>query len=244
MKLRLNKYLALCGLGSRRKVESLITEGRVAVNGDRVDTLAFLVDTETDAVTLDGAPLSPAEKQVYLILYKPKGYITTVHDDRGRPIVMDIVPEKYKRQGVFPVGRLDKDTEGILLLTNDGVLARDILSPKSHFRKEYRVELDRPVSDRDVSRIKRGMYIHQLKLKTRPAEVTVSDRSRKHLTVALIEGKNRQIRYTFQNLGYRIKNLRRESLGPLTLEGLNRGSHRTLRKIEIQKLKDELYPRG
>ncbi len=241
-RLRLNKYLALCGLGSRRKVEDLITGGRVAVNGSAIDSLAVRVDPDKDLVTLDGKPITPAETSVYLILNKPKGYITSLDDDRDRPVVMDIIPEKYKRQGVFPVGRLDRETEGLLLFTNDGKLAQQVMSPRSHFKKVYKVELDRPIEDIDIYKIEKGVYIHQLKLKTRPAEVTVSDRSRNYLTITITEGKNRQLRYTFQNLGYKVKRLRRESLGPLTLRGLNRGSHRILKKNEIQQLKDELKP--
>jgi pseudouridine synthase len=220
MKTRINKYLAKCGMGSRRKVEELVNEGLISVNGQVVTDLSLIVDEDSDTVTYRNRLLSPISSQYYIILNKPKGYITTMSDEKGRPTVMDIIPEKYRRAGVCPVGRLDKDTEGLLLLTNDGELANLLNRPVSHIEKEYLVELDRPLEDRDRKKIEAGVFIHQLKLKTRRAKLTAHPLAATHITMIISEGKKRQIRYVFKNFGYNVKRLRRNAYGPLTLKEL------------------------
>ncbi|HPC41067.1 MAG TPA: pseudouridine synthase [Spirochaetota bacterium] len=236
MKTRLNKFLSQSGLGSRRAVEEMITSGRIAINGNKVTSLGTLVD-DADRVTLDGLPVRPFEQRYYLILHKPRGYITTVSDDRDRPTVMDLVPEKYRRSGVFPVGRLDRDTSGLLLLTNDGDLAYRLTNPRFHIAKEYIAEIDRPLDETDIMKIRKGMYLPQLELKTRPAQAECVDESRLTVRVVLTEGKNRQIRYTFQNLGYRIRSLERISYGTLSLKRLKKGALRHLTDAEVRMLK-------
>lgn len=236
METRLNKYLARCGLGSRRKVESIITAGRIAINGKKVTGLGTTVGPE-DRVTIDGTPIDRIKHDYYLVLNKPKGYLTTVSDDRNRPTVMSLVPEKFQRFGVYPVGRLDKDTEGLLLLTNDGDLAYRLTKPRFNIAKSYVVEIDRPLEDEDKKKICSGIYIHQLQIKTRKAEIDFLNDSGRLVKIVITEGKNRQIRYTFMNLGYKIKRLERTGYGMLTTKNLRKGTYRLLRKNEVGSLK-------
>ncbi|MCP4135610.1 MAG: rRNA pseudouridine synthase [bacterium] len=239
MKIRLNKFLAQTGLGSRRKVEEYITGGRISINNRSTRDLATTVDPENDLIELDGKKIKASGQFYYLLLHKPKGYVTTLKDEKGRPIVMNFIPEKFKRVGVFPVGRLDKDTEGLLLLTNDGDLAHKLTHPKFKVEKEYLVEIDKPLEEQEKSKIERGIFIHQLKIRTRPAKVDfVNSISKKLVKITISEGKKRQIRYTFLNLGYKVQKLKRIAYGPLTLKGINKGSFRQLKQKEINALKD------
>lgn len=233
---RLNKYLAQSGLGSRRAVEELISSGRISINGKKVMRMATMVEPG-DKVSLDGSPIHHSERHYYLILNKPRGYITTINDERSRLTVMDLIPEKYRRNGVFPVGRLDRDTSGLLIFTNDGELAYRLTKPQFHVVKEYRVELDKPLDEPDMERIRKGVYIHQLECKTRPAEIEYTDETGLHIRMALTEGKNRQIRYTFLNLGYKVRGLERTSYGTLTLHRLTKGGHRVMSESEVRALK-------
>ena len=236
MKVRLNKYLNLCGLGSRRKVEELITGGRITVNNRLTTDMATSIDTEADIVKLDNTIIKTHNKVHYLMLNKPKGYITTMKDEKGRPIVTNLIPEKYIKAGVVPVGRLDKDTEGLLLLTNDGDLSYKLTRPDFKVNKEYIVELDKPLEEIDKKRIEKGFFIHQIKIKTRPAIVTLSDKTGRFVKIIISEGKKRQIRYTFKNLGYKVMKLKRTGYGPLTLSRLNKGEHRELKASELKLL--------
>lgn len=236
--MRLNKFLAICGIASRRKSEEYITGGRIKVNGTKVTKLGNIVNPEIDVVELDNKRLNPVKKFHYIMLHKPKGYITTTSDEKNRPMIMNIVPDKYKRDGVFPVGRLDKDSEGLLLLTNDGDLANKLTNPKFKFQKEYFVEIDKPLSDHDKIKIERGIFIHQIKVKTRPVKITTLNKDQTYIKILLTEGKKRQIRYSMQKFGYKVKKLVRTAYGPLQLKGVNRGSHRTLKEKEVRQLKD------
>lgn len=233
---RLNKYLALCGLGSRRKVEGLIAAGRVSVNGAVTARLGTVIGPG-DRVEFDGKPLELLEDRIYLMLNKPRAYITTLNDEKDRPTVMNLVPEKFKRAGVYPVGRLDRETEGLLLLTNDGDLAYRLTKPSFHIPKEYRVEIDRPLTPDDRDKIAHGIYLHQLDLKTRPCRVEVIDESSRFVRMVIVEGKNRQIRYSFMNCGYTVKKLERVAYGNLSLKRLRRGSVRILTSSEVRELK-------
>jgi len=237
MKTRLNKHLALCGLGSRRKVEDLIKAGRITVNGSKITEFAFFIDPEQDQVKFDGKLLKAIDKFHYIILNKPRGYITSLADEKGRATVMELIPEKYKRTGVFPVGRLDKDTEGLLLFTNDGDLGHQLNHPRYKVIKEYIVEIDRPLDSKDKSKMERGIFIHQIKTKTNPAKIEIINSSKKIVKFSISEGKKRQIRYTFLKFGYKVLKLKRIAYGPLTLQGVNRGSLRVLKAKEVKELK-------
>lgn len=235
MKTRINKYLALCGLGSRRKVEEIILQRRITVNGVETFDLACQIDTDRDEVCLDGKRVIPYDRFYYLILNKPKGYITTLQDEQGRPIVMDLIMEKYIRAGVFPVGRLDKDSEGLLILTNDGELANVLTHPNFSVPKEYFVELNKPLDQKIKERIERGVMLYSRK--TKPAEIQYLDQSGKQIRMTISEGKKRQIRVIFQNFHYRVKKLKRTAYGPLKLTGIPSGTFRLMRPREISALK-------
>ncbi len=240
MKTRINKFLALSGIGSRRKVEVFITERRIKINGKIMTDLAYIVDEENDVVEYRGQILKADKSYIYLLLNKPNGYITTTDDEFGRPTVMDLIQEKYKRKGVFPIGRLDKDTEGLLLFTNDGKFSERLQSPKYKIPKEYIVELDKELGISEKKKAERGIFIHQLKLRTRPAEIEYLQNSKKFVKIKITEGKKRQIRYTFQNLGYEVRNLKRVSIGPIVLSNINRGDNRLLKDKEITALKKSM----
>jgi 23S rRNA pseudouridine2605 synthase len=235
MGMRLNKYLASCGLGSRRKVEAYITEGRVAVNGNIARRTGTVIGTG-DVIMLDGIPVAPTRHR-YLVLNKPRGYITTLHDEKNRATVMDLIPSKYRQWGIYPVGRLDRDTEGLLLLTNDGDLAYRLTRPAYDVPKKYVAEIDRPLAEPDREKIIKGIYIPQLQLKTKPAKIRSIDGADTIVQIVLHEGKNRQIRYVFANLGYTIRRLDRTGYGPLTLARIKRGSCRVLDEKEIRSIK-------
>lgn len=240
MKVRINKYLTLCGLGSRRKVEELILAGEIRLNGTVVRDLSTVIDTETDTVKYMGEKLSTIKTAYYLMLNKPKGYITTLSDEKGRATVMSLLPEKYRRSGVVPIGRLDKDTEGLLLFTNDGDLAHKLTGPSFKVKKEYLVQIDRPLEEHDRTVIEKGFFVHQIKTKTKPAVITVTEKSRMFVKVLIIEGKKRQIRYSFKNLGYNVLKLKRTGYGPLSLGRLPKGDHRLLKTAEVKLLKKSI----
>lgn len=237
MRIRLNKFLSLCGLGSRRSVENLILSGQIKINNRKVESLAVYINTENDSVFYKNNKLKPVANFQYLILNKPKGYITTRDDELDRPTVMDLIPERYRNAGLFPVGRLDKDTEGILVFTNDGDLSQKLSRPRYKVTKEYIVHLDRPLTRKDKEKIEKGVFIHQLKIKTGAARLEAVDDSWQRIRFIMSEGKKRQIRYTFGNMGYRIKKLKRTGYGPLKLSGIKTGDFRALKEKEIKLLK-------
>ncbi len=230
--MRLNRFLSRCGLGARRKCELLIRSGRVAINNRQVTSLGQQVDEAHDVVTVDGQQVTPGSDLVYILLHKPAGYITTVSDERGRRTVMRLIPATYQ---VFPVGRLDKDTTGVLLLTNDGQLAYQLTHPKFNIEKIYRLELDVPITDAHVQRLQSGIMLEEGM--TSPCRVQVSPRDRRLLTMAIHEGRKRQIRRMLASLGYRVLRLAREQFATLTLRGLAPGQWRLLTPAEITRLK-------
>ena len=200
MEIILNKYLAQCGLGSRRKVEELITGGKIKINGRKTKILSTTVNPEFDIIEFDGREIHQIANTYYIMMNKPKGYITTLNDEKGRPTVMNLVPEKYKMAGVFPIGRLDKDTEGLLLLTNDGDLAHRLNHAKFKVTKEYLTELNKDLDEKDRIKIEKGVYLHQLDIKTRRAKISFNTANRKFVSIIIDEGKKRQIRRIANNL--------------------------------------------
>ena len=238
MQLRLNKYLAQCGLGSRRKTEDLIKAGRIKINGLVATKLGITINTETDTLLFDNKPIELLERKYYLILNKPKGYITTTSDEKDRATVMQLISEKYQTAGVYPIGRLDKDTEGLLLFTNDGELSYRLNHPKFEISKEYFVELDKPLTEEDKTTIEKGIFVHQLKLKLRRCVIKYTDTTHTRVSIKISEGKKRQIRYTFKNLGYKVTKLKRTAYGPIILKGVNRGDIKALKEKEVQMLKE------
>ncbi|MDY6969769.1 MAG: pseudouridine synthase [Spirochaetota bacterium] len=240
-RVRINKYLSLCGLGSRRKVEDYILKGRIKKNNKVVNDLSTTVDIHNDVIELDKKRLLPINELFYIILNKPKGYITTIKDERGRPIVMDLIPEKYKKAGVCPVGRLDKDTEGLLFMTNDGDFAYQLSHPKHGLIREYIVVLDKPLLDSHKSEIEKGIFID--KEKTNPMRIITLNESHMSVKVLLNEGKKRQIRIAFSSFGYKIRKLKRTAFGSLRIDGVKSGSIRIVKNREVKALRQSILKR-
>jgi 23S rRNA pseudouridine2605 synthase len=235
---RINKYLSLCGLGARRKVEAYITAGRIKINGKITRDLSSAVDSESDIIELDGRRIKVLNKFYYIMLNKPKGYITSLDDEQKRPVVMNLIPERFRKAGIFPVGRLDRDSEGLLLLTNDGDLANGLIHPRYEIQKEYVVDIDKPLEEEDRQSLQRGIYIDGKK--TSRAEVDPLNDSRTAIKIKISEGKKRQIRIMFTHFRYRVKRLRRVAIGPLRLKGVNSGDYRLLKDREISALKNAI----
>ncbi len=234
-KIRINKFLAQCGLGSRRKTEILVNEKKIKVNGKTIIDLATEIDPENDCVKYNNKIINHNIMKYYLIINKPKNCITTVTDPFKRPTVMDFIPEKYINAGVFPVGRLDKDTEGLLLLTNDGELAHKLMHPRYDSKKEYIAVLDRELEEMDKIKIEKGVVFREFRAK--PCKLQYMDNYKKRIKIIISEGKKRQIRTTFRKFHYKLKNLKRTALGPLQLGNLGSSACRDLRKFEVNKLK-------
>lgn len=233
---RLQKIIAQAGLASRRKAEEMIRQGRVRVNGRTVTTLGTVVQAGQDVVAVDGRPLRTRAPMRYLVLHKPAGCVTTAYDDKGRPTVFDVL----KRQPVrlFPVGRLDFNTEGLLLLTNDGPLANRLLHPRYRVPRVYLVRVDGTVADRHLETMRRGIDLPGGR--TLPAQVQVVRRSDKTcwLRITLREGKTRQIHRMLEGCGgYGVRKLQRVGMGPLTLAGLAPGRFRALEPPEVDRLR-------
>jgi pseudouridine synthase len=240
MEERLQKVLAAAGVASRRKCEELIAAGRVRVNGEVVTAMGIKVSPQ-DRIEVDGIPVKRDEAMVYYILNKPAGYITTVRDTHGRPTVMSLVPATTR---VFPVGRLDMDTQGLLLLTNDGELANALLHPSAQVDKVYRVTVAGQVREQAIAMLEKGVQLEEGR--TAPAKVRVlgyrDGRTRLELTIH--EGRKRQVKRMFQAVGHRVLKLERIKFAFLTLSGLERGKYRTLTDEEVQGLKKISGNRG
>ncbi|HEX9615562.1 MAG TPA: pseudouridine synthase [Bacteroidota bacterium] len=232
--LRLNRYLALAGIGSRRKNDELILSGAVRINGAVVKELGTKVVVATDRVTVNGQPVTLAQKFLYILFNKPKDCITTLSDERGRTTIMDYV---RVRQRVFPVGRLDRGTTGVLLLTNDGDLAHLLTHPSSEIEKIYRAGLDRSIPEEDLRKLSKG-----IRLDDGPARAgriaAVPGTRRREVVLTVREGRNHLVRRMFEALEYDVKKLERLSFAGLTAEGVSRGKWRFLSAREIQYLKD------
>jgi len=233
--LRLNKYLAQCGLGSRRTNDLLIQKGKISVNDKIVTQLGMIIDESKDQIKFDGILLNAQEPKIYVLLNKPTGYVTTVKDQNSRKTVLDLIDVK---QRIFPVGRLDKNTEGLLLLTNDGPLCYHLTHPKFFVEKEYRLTIDRKISEKDIKKIESGIMIETGL--TAPCKIIPNkqDKSHRTLNIILHEGKKRQIRRMFETLGYSIARLIRIRFANLNLNDLNSGKWRFLSQNEIQYLKN------
>ena len=231
--LRLNRFLALAGIGSRRKNDELILSGVVRLNGAVVTDLGVKVDTSRDRVSVNGNPVALSQKKVYILLNKPKDCITTAKDERGRTTVMD-----YVRPGerVFPVGRLDRNTTGVLLLTNDGDLAHALMHPSFEIERVYHVGLDEPVSEAEAQKIRRGVRLEDGFARASSLSIVPGSR-RQELLLTLGEGRNREVRRMMEALGKKVKKLDRVSYAGLSTQGVSRGRWRYLHPKEIDALK-------
>ena len=235
---RLQKILAAAGVASRRKAEELISAGRVTVNGKTVTELGTKADPSHDRICVDGTPVQAAEKRVYLLLHKPKGYVTTTSDPQGRPTVMELLGEQAER--LYPVGRLDYASEGLLLLTNDGELAQQLTRAASHIPKTYHVKISGRPSGQSLERLRNGVTIaleDGRRVKTAAAKVRLlADAPNPWYEMVLIEGRNRQIRRMFHHVGHHVEKIKRVAMGPLRLD-VAPGKFRELTEQEVAGLK-------
>nr|WP_317412000.1 pseudouridine synthase [uncultured Solibaculum sp.] len=232
--IRLQKYLADRGVASRRKAEELIQQGLVKVNGRPVK-LGDKVNPARDLVTVNGKKVAAVkEKPCYIMLYKPRGYVTTLSDEMDRRCVADLVKDVGKR--VYPVGRLDRESEGMLLLTNDGAFAQAITHPSNHIPKTYRVTVRPGVTEEQIDRLSTGVEIDGRK--TMPAQVTLltEEEGRAVLSIVISEGRNRQIRKMCEAVGLEVARLKRTAIGQLRLGMLKPGKWRYLRPEDLQRL--------
>ena len=233
--MRINKFIAGAGVSGRREADRLITEGRVKVNGRLAAEPGLDVDEFNDAVYVDGVRIDPVRREVYIMLNKPKGCITSVKDDKGRKTVMDYV-ECGKR--VFPVGRLDYDSEGLVILTNDGDLAYNLTASKNNVPKSYIVKAEGKVKEEDLKKLRSGIALDGVL--TKPAKVTLIsfENGISRLEMTITEGRNRQIRRMFAALGLNVVFLKRSEIAGVRLGGLARGAWRYLTPKEVKKLKE------
>ena len=233
--MRINKFLADKGIASRRGADEIISAGRVTVNGV-VATLGVSVE-EGDEVAVDGVVLDTAEKkEEYYIMNKPKGVVCTVSDDRGRKTVMDLLPEGVGR--VFPVGRLDYATEGLLILTNDGDLAFRLTHPTSEIPKTYMARIEGTLTEKDLNPIRSGVELDGVLTKKCKAHIVETNKAYTKVHITITEGRNRQVRRMFEAIGKNVEFLKRVSIGKLKLTGLDRGEMRTLTSMEIEYMKN------
>ena len=230
---RLNKVIAEAGVASRRAADAMITEGRVRVNGRVVTELGMRVSTN-DQVAVDGKIIGLPERHVYILLNKPKDTITTTSDERGRRTVLDLVEQSAR---LYPVGRLDRNTTGVLLLTNDGDLAHRLMHPRYGIERYYDVELDRPLTFSDAKQIAAGSIDLGDGDVTGQCEIFVDDSDRRIVTIVLREGKNREVRRLFEVFEYTVMKLNRRAYAGLTTRGLSRGDWRNLDRTEVAELR-------
>jgi pseudouridine synthase len=232
--IRLQKFLAECGVASRRKAEEIIAAGRVSVDGEVVRAMGHKIDPDRQEVRCDDKIVSRIEKPVYILLNKPRGYVTTLADPQGRPIVTSLLKGVTAR--VFPVGRLDIDTEGALLLTNDGGLTQKVLHPSHQTTKTYEVQVRGLLSQARIDELERGIMLEGRR--TWPARITQltthNKTSKLHITIH--EGRKRQVRNMFQAVGHPVASLKRIAYGQLRLGSLKSGSYRFLTQNELKKI--------
>jgi 23S rRNA pseudouridine2605 synthase len=254
--LRLQKIIAAAGIASRRKAEELIAQGRVTVNGQIVSEPGSKADPERDSIKVDGKLLRGAQRHTYILLNKPKGYVTTVSDPEGRPTVMSLLHGVGER--IYPVGRLDYASEGLLLLTNDGELANKLTRASSHVPKTYLVKISGRASEEDIARLRQGIRIGSRPhspgedngksrprvphpamkaVRTAPAQIRLlREAENPWYEVTLIEGRNRQIRRMFEEIGHHVEKIKRVRYGPLTLD-IEPGQFRALTSGEVESLR-------
>lgn len=234
---RLQKILARAGLASRREAERWIVEGRVSVNGTVVSKLGSQADPARDSIKVDGKRIRPAAAPLYFAFHKPPGVITTLNDPQKRPDLTQFIEKLGRKQRVFPVGRLDFNSAGLLLLTNDGELARRLTHPRFGVKKVYRVKLSDCPTEEAFALLRKGMRLEDGV--TAPARARVVERLKKNawVEIELHEGRNREVRRIFEALGYFVEKLIRVRVGPISLGFLRPGEIRPLSQIEVAALK-------
>lgn len=230
---RLQKIIANSGYCSRRKAEELILDGKVKVNGETINTLGSKA-SYADTIIINGVTLKLEPKE-YVLLYKPRGVVSSVHDDKGRKTVVDIVESENR---LYPVGRLDYDTSGLLLLTNDGELTNLLIHPSHEVEKVYVVKIEEAVSPKLVKSLENGVLIDGKKTGKAKVKIKKIDKKKKSslIELTIYEGKNHQVKKMFEAIGYKVSKLKREKFAGLSLDGLKSGEYRHLNIKEVKKL--------
>lgn len=238
MQIRLNKFLSQTGTASRREADKMIAEGRVEVNGVAIQVLGYKIDDAKDRVEVDGKRVKKDKNLIYLMLNKPSGYLVTLKDPFSRPTIKDLLPSLKKK--VFPVGRLDYDSEGLILFTNDGELAYRLTHPRFKIKKTYLVKVTGSPDPSNLSRLERGIFLDGRK--TAPAKVSrLSDSPKKTLLrIEITEGRKREVKRMCEAVGHRVLQLKRVGFAGLTLGKLAKGNYRFLGQKEIDNLKKQV----
>lgn len=234
--IRLNKYIASSGLCSRRKADELIEQGKVTINGKVINELGYLVQSK-DKVFVNKKLIHPVKHEYYRF-YKPAGYITTCEDEKGRKTIYDLLPENLL--GLKPVGRLDKDSTGLLILTNDGDLINALTHPSIKVPKVYMVTVDSVLTRAELSTLANGVEIEPDKIAYADIQVLNMDNKHTEMQITLYQGMNRQIRKMFEHIGHEVKTLKRIQHATLKLDGLKRGEFKPIKPIQIKELKNFL----
>jgi 23S rRNA pseudouridine2605 synthase len=237
---RLNKYLAHAGVGSRRHCDDLIFHGRVSVDGEKVREPGTRIDPAAQQVTVDGQPVQ-AEALVYWLLNKPRGYLCTNHDPQNRPRALDLIEHVHQR--VYTVGRLDEDSEGLLLLTNDGDLAYKLMHPRFGVHKTYLVQVAGKPTKKDLDQLLEGVWLSDGHVKAKRVKRLKSQGDSTWLEIVLCEGKNREVRRMLAKLEHKVMRLKRIAIGPVRLDRLPKGKSRRLPPDEVERLRKACQPR-
>ncbi len=232
--IRLNRFLALCGISSRRKADEYIKEGLVTVNGKKTLTMGYKITPSIDNVLFKGKPVKILKEHTYLVAYKPRNVLTTLSDPLDRPTIKDFIPKKYKKENLFPIGRLDWQSEGLLILTNDGEFAQNVLHPSKNVPKTYEIKVEGKVLEKDFNKLTKGVTIpggkaYAIEVKTIKKSLTGSHT---WLKITVVEGRNRLIRKMMSKLGYDVIRLRRTSIGSLKIGNLKAGD---VTKLSMEK---------
>lgn len=231
--MRLNKFLSTAGVASRRKSDELISQGKIAVNGKTITEMGFDVNPKKDVVVFDGKELKLPTSFVYLKLNKPKGYTCTARDEKGRKTIFDLIDSQER---LFSIGRLDYDTEGLILITNDGDFANKIAHPSYSIEKEYHVTVEGKILESELAVLRRGVVVDGERMPSAKVKFLSADDKYTKLAVVIDEGQNRQVRRMFEAIGKYIKLLKRVRIGSVKLGGVPRGEYRDLRSDEITAL--------
>lgn len=234
MEERLQKIISQSGLVSRRAAEKLIVDGRVRVDGKVIQELGVKLDPQQHEILVDGHLLRPAERHVYFLLNKPKGYLSTAKDDRGRRTVLDLLPEAGAR--IYPVGRLDNNTEGLLLLTNDGALMNGLLHPRYEVQKTYIARIAGQPTEEALDRLRQGLELEDGLTAPAIVQLLQQGSGESQVSITIHEGRNRQVRRMFAAIHCDVKALKRTTFAGLSLSGVKRGQHRPLTATEVAAL--------
>ncbi len=233
--MRLQKFMAECGIASRRNAEKIIEDGRVYVNGELVDYMGYIVDEEKDVVEVDSRVITLEKKKHYIVLNKPKNYVTTVSDEFDRPTVMQLVKDIDER--IYPVGRLDFDTTGLLIMTNDGDFANILAHPRHVVNKTYIARIDKVLTKDQLETLQNGVVLDGVRTAPAKAENIKNPQRGIEVKITIHEGRNRQVRRMIESVGANVLALKRISVGGVTLGNLPEGKWRRLSDAEINKLR-------